>query len=156
MVRERLRNVGFTQRLQNNNPAIQFTKTFGQQAHDTWAGKFGCQVYDKPGYPGLGKGRPDCVVVKGKNACYVYEFKPKGWSGTNPLPDYVRAVRRYYTDMMRNDKTPDSDLGGSSFQTLVEANCRQDPTKDRKNDEIVFESDFQYYDRCSFRYECGE
>lgn len=140
----------------NTNPAIQFTKTFGQQAHDRMASQYRCNVYDQSGYPGLGKGRPDCVVVNGKNDCWVYEFKPKDWNGTSPLPNYVSAVQRYYTDLMRNGGTPDSNLGGSSFQTLVEANCRANPSKDKTTDQILFQSDFRFYDRCTFRYECVE
>lgn len=140
----------------NTNPAIQFTKNYGTQAHDRLAGQFRCHVYDQSGYPGLGKGRPDCVVVNGKGNCMVYEFKPKDWSGTDPLPNYLNAVNRYYTDMMRNDGTPASNLGGSSFQALVEASCRADYSKDKKNDQIIFSSKFEYYDRCAQRYECTE
>lgn len=140
----------------NNNPAVQFTKTFGQQAHDRMGSQFRCQVYDQSGYPGLGKGRPDCVVVNGKNDCWVYEFKPKGWNGENPLPRYIEAVEKYYTQSMQGSETPASNLGGSSFQMLVEANCRADPAKDKKNDRIKFQSALREYDRCEFHYECPE
>jgi len=140
----------------NNNPALQFTKTFGQQAHDKMASQYRCHVYDQSGYPGLGKGRPDCVVVNGKNDCWVYEFKPKDWSGQDPRPGYVRSVNEYYTGLMRSDGTPASNLGGSSFQALVESNCRVDPSKDKKQDRINFQTDFRFYDRCQNRYECNE
>jgi hypothetical protein len=140
----------------NNNPASQFTKTYGQQAHDKMGSQYRCNVYDQSGYPGLGKGRPDCVVVNGKSDCWVYEFKPKDWPGRDPLPAYLTAVTDYYTDMMRKDGTPASNLGGSSFQVLVEANCRADTSKDRKTDRIIFQSRTHEYDRCEFRYECTE
>ena len=64
-------------------------KTFGQQAHDKLARDFRCNVYDKPGY--LSGGRPDCVVVNGKNDCWVYEFKPKDISLRLPILQPVRV-----------------------------------------------------------------
>jgi hypothetical protein len=33
----------------------------------------------------------------------------------------------------RNGGTTEPNLGGASFQTLVEANCRQDLSKDKKS-----------------------
>lgn len=60
----------------NNNPAIQFARTYGQQAHDRKNSEQRCNLYDVSGYPGLGRDRPDCVVVKGKQDCWVLEFKP--------------------------------------------------------------------------------
>jgi hypothetical protein len=140
----------------NNNPALQFTKTFGQQAHDRKARDHSCNVYDQPGYPGLGRDRPDCVVVEGGNACLVYEFKPKDWVGKDKLTDYHRAVTAYYTRAMRTGEAPASNLGGASFQALVEANCRADPSKDKKDDVIRFEYRYDSYDRCEHRYQCSE
>lgn len=68
----------------------------------------------------------------------------------------MNAVGDYYRDNMRNDRTPESNLGGAAFQALVEANCRADPSKDEKNDSINFDSDFRFYGRCDFHYECTE
>ena len=138
----------------NNNPAIQFTKTFGQQAHDKLARDYSCNVYDKAGY--LSGGRPDCVVVKGKNDCWVYEFKPKDWAGTDRLADYVAAVSSYHSARMQRDEEASSDLGGRAFQNLVEANCRVNPDAPKKNDKVKFDSKYQSYDRCTFRYQCPE
>jgi hypothetical protein len=138
----------------NNHPAIQFTKTYGQQAHDKLASKHQCNVYDQYGYPGLGRGRPDCVVVKGKNNCQILEFKPRNWKGPDPLPAYLAAVSGYYTKMMQRNETPASHLGGASFQALVEASCREDPSKSKQEDSIIFKTDFEPYDRCEQRYEC--
>lgn len=136
----------------NTNPAVQFTKTFGQRAHDAMAGQYRCNVYDQSGY-GI-RGRPDCVVVEGKGRCYVYEFKPQGWSGNNPLSGYVSAVSDYYTARMQRDEEAASNLGGAAMQRLVEANCRIDESKTKKDDRVKFEGDFRYYDRCAQRYEC--
>jgi hypothetical protein len=58
--------------------------------------------------------------------------------------------------MMRNGRTPDSHLGGASFQALVEVNCRANPSTDKKTDQIIFQTAFRDYDRCQFRYECTE
>lgn len=138
----------------NNNPALQFTKTFGQQAHDKLARDLSCNVYDKAGY--LSGGRPDCVVVNGRDACIVYEFKPKDWNGTDRLKDYVPAVTSYYTERMRRGEDASSDLGGRAFQTLVEAHCRVDPTKAKKDDSVLFQGRYKDYDRCSFKYQCPE
>ncbi len=138
----------------NNNPALQFAKTFGQQAHDKLARDFRCNVYDKPGY--LSGGRPDCVVVNGKHDCWVYEFKPKDWNGTDRLADYVKAVADYYTARMQRDEEPSSDLGGRAFQNLVEANCRVSPDSPKKNDTVKFSHRYETYERCASRYQCPE
>jgi hypothetical protein len=138
----------------NNIPALQFTKTYGQQAHDRMAREHGCNVYDKAGY--LSGGRPDCVVVKGRNDCWVYEFKPKDWNGTDRLKDYLPAVMRYHSERMQRGEDASSDLGGRAFQTLVEANCRVDPDKAKKDDVVRFQSRYHEYDRCSFKYQCPE
>jgi len=55
-----------------------------------------------------------------------------------------------------NGETPASNLGGSSFQALLEANCRKDPSKDKKQDEIEFEYKYDWYDRCDQRYQCPQ
>lgn len=138
----------------NNHPALQFTKTFGQQAHDRVAREFGCNVYDKPGY--LSGGRPDCVVVKGRNDCWVYEFKPKDWAAKDRLSEYLPAVTNYHTERMQRDEPASSDLGGRAFQTLVELHCRVNPDKPKKDDSVRFQKDYQFYDRCSFKYQCPE
>jgi len=39
----------------NNNPALQFTRIYGQQQHDKLNEQHHCNVYDQSGYPGLGK-----------------------------------------------------------------------------------------------------
>ncbi|HWO17601.1 MAG TPA: hypothetical protein VNO30_02455 [Kofleriaceae bacterium] len=142
----------------NNHPASQFTKTYGQQAHDKLASQYRCNVYDQSGYPGLGKGRPDCVVVNvgSSNACWIYEFKPQGYNGHDPLPAYKKSVSDYYTEMMRKNETPASNLGGAAFQALVEAHCREDPSKSKKEDRINFRTDFGFYDRCTQRYDCTQ
>jgi hypothetical protein len=49
---------------------------------------------------------------------------------------------------------PASNLGGAAFQALVEAHCRKDPSKPRKEDRILFDTDFRFYDRCTHRYQC--
>jgi hypothetical protein len=58
--------------------------------------------------------------------------------------------------MMRKNGTPASNLGGAAFQALVEAHCREDPSKPKKEDRINFRTDFGFYDRCAQRYECTQ
>jgi hypothetical protein len=138
----------------SNNPAFAFTTNYGKQAHDRMNRQKGCNVYDQEGYPLSTRGRPDCVKVEGKGKCWVYEFKPQDWVGTDPSPPYAEGVARFYTDHMRAGTTPESKLGGSGFQALVESNCRVDPSKDKKDDTIRFGHDIVPYDRCEHRYEC--
>jgi hypothetical protein len=140
----------------NNNPAIQFTKTYGQQKHDKMGADFRCNLYDVAGYPPLKPDRPDCVVVKGKGDCWVYEFKPQGYQGKDKLPRYVQGVRAYHEERMRRDEDALPELGGHAFQALVEANCRVDPSKDKRLDSLEFKSDTEPYDRCSQRYVCEQ
>jgi hypothetical protein len=140
----------------NNNPALQFAKTYGVQQHDRMNSDNRCNLYDRSGFPGLGRGRPDCVVVNGRGSCWVYEFKPRGYAGKDRLPDYLKAVTEYYQERMRRNEDASSDLGGHEFQTLVEANCRVDPSKPKKDDEVKFESTTKFYDRCARRYECEQ
>lgn len=139
----------------SNNPAVAFTTNYGKQAHDRLSQDNSCNVYDKP-VPGLGRGRPDCIKVEGLGRCYVYEFKPDGYAGTNPLPGYVSGVVDYYGGKMRRGEAPTSELGGAAFQALVESNCRVDPTKDKKDDSLKFEGQFKEYKRCETRYSCVE
>lgn len=138
----------------NNNPASQFTKTFGQQAHDNMSRKFSCNLYDQAGF--LSRDRPDCIQIKGKNECWVLEFKPYGWSGKDKLPEYTDAVQNYYQERMRRGEDASSALGGHALQALVEANCRKDYSKAKKDDEIVFRSRQEPYDRCAQRYQCEQ
>jgi DNA repair ATPase RecN len=140
----------------NNNPAIQFTKTYGQQKHDKMGTDFRCNLYDKPGIPGLHPERPDCIVVRQKNDCWVLEFKPSGWSGEDKLPKYTERVTSYYQGLMRRNEDPPSELGGHAFQALVEANCRKDYSKDKKDDELYFERKQEPYDRCVQQYQCEQ
>jgi hypothetical protein len=56
--------------------------------------------------------------------------------------------------MMQSGDTPASNLGGAPFQALVEANCRMDPSKNKKDDEIEFKYRYDPYDRCEQRYQC--
>ncbi len=41
----------------NNNPALQFAKTYGVQQHDRMNSDNRCNLYDKSGFPGLGRDR---------------------------------------------------------------------------------------------------
>ena len=74
----------------------------------------------------------------------------------NKVEKYQDAVERYYTERMRRDEDASSDLGGHEFQTLVEANCRADASKEKRDDEIRFEQRTIFYDRCQRRYECEQ
>ena len=138
----------------NNNPALQFARAYGVKKHEEMTGSDRCDVADKPGYPGIGRGRPDCVVVQGDGQCWVFEYKPKDFAGNNRVDEYVRAVNEYYTDKMHSGDAPDGELGGRAFQDKIEASCRVDKDKDKKDDEIVFRPDTKYYDRCAQKYEC--
>ena len=140
----------------NNNPASQFAKTYGQKVHDKMGADFRCNLYDTGHYPTLKPLRPDCVVVKGKDDCWVYEFKPRGWVGEDKLPKYVRGVREYHEERMRRNEDASSELGGHAFQSLVEANCRADYSKDKKVDILKFKTDTEPYDRCAQRYVCEQ
>jgi hypothetical protein len=140
----------------SNNPAFAFTTAYGKQQHDRMNDQNKCNLYDKSGFPGLGKDRPDCVVVNGKGSCWVLEFKPQGFSGNNKVEDYLNAVQRYYIDRMHDNADASSDLGGHEFQTLVEANCREGRDPDKAKDTLKFESKTVFYDRCSRRYECEQ
>jgi DNA repair ATPase RecN len=138
----------------NNNPASQFAKTFGQQAHDKMGADFRCNLYDQAGF--LSRDRPDCVQIKGKGDCWVLEFKPKGWSGKNKVEEYRDAVQHYYQERMRRGEDASSALGGHALQALVETNCRKDHSKDKKEDEIKFDFKTEPYDRCAQRYQCEQ
>jgi hypothetical protein len=140
----------------NNNPASQFAKTYGNQAHDRKSSEQRCNLYDVSGYPGLSRDRPDCVVVKGRQDCWVLEFKPVGWAGEDKLPKYSERVTAYYQGLMRRNEDPSSELGGRAFQALVEANCRKDFGKDKKDDELYFDRKQVTYDRCAQRYQCEQ
>jgi hypothetical protein len=138
----------------SNNPATVFAASYGKQAHDRKNSDIGCNVYDQQGFPGIGTRRPDCIKVKGPNDCWVYEFKPKDYTGADPLSAYLPSVTQLYTENMRNNSNPPSNLGGAGFQALVESNCRADPSKAKKDDVLVFRGDTISYDRCDRRYEC--
>ncbi len=137
-----------------NNPASQFAKTYGQQAHDKMGADFRCNLYDQAGFPGLSKDRPDCVLVRGKGDCWVLEFKPYGWQGKDKLPEYTAAVQDYYRERMRREEDASSALGGHALQALIEANCRKDYGKEKKDDELVFRYRQEPYDRCTQQYQC--
>ncbi len=134
----------------NNDPALQFTRAYGVEQHNKWGER--CDVYDKPGFPV--NGRPDCVVVEGPGQCMVYEFKPKDFRGRNRINEYLTAVKDYYQQKMRSGDDPASELGGRDLMRKIEANCRVDPSKDKKEDRLNFKSDTLFYDRCQRRYEC--
>jgi hypothetical protein len=138
----------------NNNPAIQFTKTYGNQAHDNMGKKFSCNLYDQAGF--LSKDRPDCVQIKDKGECWVLEFKPGGWQGNDKLPEYTAAVQNYYQERMRRGEDASSALGGHALQALIETNCRKDYSKEKKDDELLFRSRQEPYERCAQRYQCEQ
>ncbi len=140
----------------NNNPASQFAKTYGQKAHDKMGADFRCNLYDQSGFPGLGKDRPDCILISGKEDCWVLEFKPKGYTGKIKLDQYLPAVRNYYQERMRREEDASSQLGGHALQSLIEANCRKDYSKDKKDDELYFKSRQEDYDRCKQQYQCEQ
>jgi DNA repair ATPase RecN len=140
----------------NNNPASQFANTYGRAAHDGMGRKFSCNLYDQAGIPGLSKDRPDCVVVRGRQDCWVLEFKPQGWAGEDKLPKYTERVTSYYQGLMRQNQDPPSELGGPAFQALVEANCRKDYSKEKKDAELYFDRKQEPYDRCAQRYQCEQ
>ena len=140
----------------NNNPASQFASTYGRTAHDKMGRDFRCNLYDQSGYPDLSRDRPDCIVVSGEAECWVLEFKPRDWVGEDKLLKYTSAVQSYYQERMRRGEDASSALGGHAFQALVETNCRRDRTKAKKDDEIVFRSRREPYDRCSQRYQCEQ
>jgi hypothetical protein len=140
----------------NNHPASQFAKTYGQRMHDKMGRDYSCNLYDVAGYPALKPDRPDCVVVKGRGDCWVYEFKPKDFRGFNKLAQYVDGVKQYHEERMHRDEGSASELGGHAFQALLETNCRADPSKDKKQDSLVFKSSTEPYDRCAQRYVCEQ
>jgi hypothetical protein len=78
----------------------------------------------------------------------VYEFKPETYSGKQSWFAYATGVSRYYTQAMRDRSSPSSELGGSTFQAIVEKNCKT------SSGELLFEGDVRKYRRCSRRYEC--
>ncbi|MCE9573525.1 MAG: hypothetical protein K8W52_10240 [Deltaproteobacteria bacterium] len=139
-----------------NNPAVAFVTAFGKQQHDRMNGEFSCNLYDKSGFPGLSRQRPDCVVVNGKGECWIYEFKPRGVNGDDQAETYRVAVQRYYQEKMRAEADADSNLGGHEFQTLVEANCREGRDADKTKDTLLFKATTKPYDRCARRYECEQ
>ncbi|HEY4239048.1 MAG TPA: hypothetical protein VGM88_04505 [Kofleriaceae bacterium] len=131
----------------SNNPALAFVADYGKQAHARKNREHNCNVYDQA-FPGVG--RPDCVVVleTGTDRCFVYEFKSDTYRGNDHLEDYRRGVSDYYTKQMRDRSKPPSELGGPTFQAIVEKNCKS------SSGDLVFQGKRDDYPRCAKRYEC--
>lgn len=145
----------------SNNPLIQYAMEYGKQKHEDMgrSSDFYCDVVDKE-IPGA-DGRPDCISARN---CMVYEFKPDSDSakgrGQEQLSRYVPAVNQYYSGLITQKETPDSDRGGSDIIKRIHENknCYDGdwPDGGDPNGEIrtKFTGEVRTYRPCENNYEC--